>query len=310
MRGSEYTELRAFAAIAREGSFVRAAASLRVSPSALSQTIRQLEERVGVRLLNRTTRSVAPSAAGERLLERLVPALAELEGAVTEVTELRDRPMGDLRINAARLPATRILGPLLGRFRDAYPDVRLEIFTDDAITDIVASHFDAGIRLGERVDKDMVALKLGEELSMSAVAAPAYLAANGTPSSPRELPKHRCINWRLPSGALYRWELGRGADEVEVAVDGPLVVNDTDLALDAAIGGVGIAFVFDVAAAPHVASGRLVRLLERWSPKFPGFFLYYPKQRHIRPALRAFVAFLRAEATGNTAISPRKRARP
>jgi DNA-binding transcriptional LysR family regulator len=296
MRGSEFAELRAFAAIVEHRSFTRAAAHLRVSPSALSQTIRGLEERLGVRLLNRTTRSVAPSEAGARLMDRLGPAMAELDEAVADAAVARDRPAGALRINAPRIAALRFLAPLLGRFCRAYPDILLDIAVDDRITDIVAARFDAGIRLGERLARDMVAVKLSDEIEMMVVASPSYLAARGTPRTPRDLAGHVCINMSLPTtGSLYRWEFERGKQKLEVAVEGPLVVNDVDLALAAALDGVGIAYLFDHLVERHIERGRLVRLLAPWTPPFPGFYLYYPGRRHAPATLRAFIDFLRGE---------------
>ncbi len=296
MRGTEYAELRAFATIVEHRSFSRAAARLRVSPSALSQTIRGLEERLGVRLLNRTTRSVAPSEAGARLMARLGPAMAELDEAVADAAVSRGRPAGMLRINAPRIAALRFLAPLLGRFHRAYPDITLDIAVDDRITDIVAARFDAGIRLGERLERDMVAVKLSDEIEMMTVATPAYLAAHGTPRSPRDLARHVCINMSLPtSGSLYRWELERGKQKLEVAVEGPLIVNDPDLALAAALDGVGIAYLFDHLVGRHLERGQLVRVLAAWTPPFPGFYLYYPGRRHTPATLRAFIDFVRGE---------------
>ncbi|AUX34899.1 MULTISPECIES: LysR family transcriptional regulator [Sorangium] len=294
MRGREFADLTAFAAIVEHGSFARAAAHLRVSPSALSQTIRGLEERLGVRLLNRTTRSVAPSEAGARLLSRLSPALTELDAAVADVKALRDRPAGVLRINTARAAAVWCLAPLLGPFHEEHPEIALDVVVEDAIADIVARRFDAGVRLGERLERDMVAVKLSGDLSMMAVASPAYLARHGVPATPRDLHRHRCINMRWPTdGSLYRWEFEKGKQSLEVAVEGPLTVNDVDLALRAAADGVGIAYVFDQQARPLVEAGKLTRVLEPWSPSFPGFYLYYPSRRQTPPALRAFVDFLR-----------------
>jgi len=315
MRGSEFAELSAFAAIAEHGSFARAAAHLRVSPSALSQTIRGLEERLGVRLLNRTTRSVAPSDAGARLLARLTPALAELTAAVADVGTFRDKPAGLLRLNAARIAATRFIAPLLGPFHRAYPEIVLDVVVEDALTDIVLGRFDAGIRLGERLEKDMVAVKVSGDFEMMAVASPDYLARCGTPTSPRDLHRHRCINFRWPThGGLYRWEFETGRKEFEIAVDGPLIVNDADLLVRGALEGVGIAYVLDEHVREYVEAGALTRVLARWSPKFPGFYLYYPSRRQIPPPLRAFIDFLR-EASNPRArplkapVPPRPRAR-
>ncbi len=294
MRGSDYADLRAFATIAEEGSFARAAARLGVSPSALSQTIRALEERLGLRLLNRTTRSVAPSEAGARLLSRLVPALADVDAAVADVLTLRDKPSGSLRLNAPRMAALQCLAPIAAPFLAAYPDVTLDIVVEDRLVDIVAERFDAGIRLGEMVEKDMVAVKLGDELEMMVVAAPSYLQRFGAPRTPRELRHHRCINFRWPTDmSLYRWEFERGHEKLEVAVEGPLLATEPVVATRAAADGLGIAYLFEYYVRPLLQSGDLVRLLEEWTPPFPGFYLYYPSRRQLPPPLRAFIDFVR-----------------
>jgi DNA-binding transcriptional LysR family regulator len=298
MRGREFAELNALSMIVQQGSFTRAAARLAVTPSALSQSIRNLEERLGVRLLNRTTRSVAPSQAGARLLARLGPVLTELESALADVHGQGARPAGRVRVNSARIAAVHFLAPLLGRFRAAYPEVQLEIAVEDALADIVAQGFDAGIRLGERLEKDMVAVKVSGPLELMAVASPAYLARAGVPQTPRDLLSHRCINHRLPTGGgLWRWEFERAGKPLEIAVDGPLIVNDTELALRAALDGVGIVYLLDPHLPGLIDSGRLTRVLKAWSPSFPGFFLYYPRQRHTPPPLRALVDFLRRPPT-------------
>lgn len=298
MRGSEYTELRALCAIAEHGSFARAAAHLRITPSALSQTLRKLEERMGVRLINRTTRSVAPSEAGERLLARLLPALSEIDAALADVRSLRGVPQGTLRINAPRLAVTQFLGPLLAPFHAAYPEIVLDVVVEDALADIVAGRFDAGIRLGERVEKDMVAVKLGGDFHTFVVASPEYLARHGEPETPRDLRRHRCLNWRMPTdGRIYRWELGRD-EEIEVAVEGPLITNDTDLMLRAALDGVGIAYLLGEHIEALIRAGKLKRVLEPWSPSFPGLYLYYPSRRQMPPTLRAFLDFVRDRAPG------------
>ncbi len=246
MRGTEFSELRAFATIVEEGSFVRAAARLRISPPALSQRIRGLEERVGVRLLNRTTRSVSPTAAGETLSARLAPAFSELEGAVADAHASRDRPAGSLRINVPRIAAMRFIAPMLGDFRRAYPDIALTIIVDDTLTDIVEGRFDAGIRLGERLHKDMVAVKLSGELEMAAVAAPSYLEDHPMPRHPADLHHHQCINFQWPGGGnIYRWEFARGQRALEIAVNGGLTVNDTELMIRAALHGIGVAYMLD-----------------------------------------------------------------
>lgn len=297
MRGSEFAELKAFAAIVEERSFVRAAARLRVSPPALSQSIRQLEARIGVRLLNRTTRSVSPTGAGETLFARLAVAFEELEGAVADIHAARDRPAGSLRINVPRVAAVRFIGPILGDFQRAYPDIALTVIVDDTLTDIVRGRFDAGIRLGERLEKDMVAVKLSGDLQMAAVAAPVYLENRAIPRHPQELHQHQCITFQWPGGGnLYRWEFARGKRSLEIAVEGSLTVNDTELMLNAALGGAGVAYMIDYQVQSWINAGRLMRFLEPWSPSFPGFFLSHPSSRHVPPALRAFIDFVRARS--------------
>ncbi len=293
MRGSDHAELRAFAAVVDHGGFARAAKHLGLSPSALSQTIRALEERVGVRLLNRTTRSVALSQAGERFLARLRPAFAELDAAVADLRALRDVPAGILRLNSTRIAAVHHIAPLAAPFLAAHPEVTLDLVVDDRLVDIVAGQYDAGIRLGEMVEKDMVAVQLGPELEMMVVASPAYVERHGRPATPRDLRRHRCINFRRPTDlSLYRWEFERGADKLEAAVDGPLIVNDPEVAYHAVLDGVGIAYLFAQQVGCAVADGRLVRLLKDWSPPFPGFYLYYPSRRQMSGPLRAFIDFL------------------
>lgn len=293
MRGSDYAELRAFAAVAEHGNFARAAARLGISASALSQTIRTLEERMGIRLLNRTTRSVAPSEAGQRLLARLLPALADLDQAVADVAALRDKPAGLLRINAPRVAIVHRLAPLIAPFHAAYPDIVMDIIVDDKLSDIVADRFDAGIRLGEMVEKDMVSVKLGGEMRLVVVASPDYIARHGLPDTPRDLRDHSCVVSRWPTdGSLYHWEFERGDEKLEVAVSGPLSTTDNDLMLRAVLDGVGIGYLFDYHVAEHITAGRLVSMLDDWTPPFPGFHLYYPSRRQMPPPLRAFVDFV------------------
>jgi DNA-binding transcriptional LysR family regulator len=290
MRSSNFASLAAFAAVVEHGSFVRAAAHLGISPSALSQTIRQLEDRLGVRLLNRTTRSVAPTAAGAKLHGRLKPAMEELDGAVAEAVASEARPAGLLRINLPRNAAVGWVAPRLGRFHQKNPDVVLDLVIQDALADIVAGRFDAGIRIGERLEKDMIAVPFGGDMEMLAVASPDYLARRGHPQTPAALHDHACLNWRWPTdGSLYRWEFDDDGAEFEVAVEGPLIASDPELVLQGALQGLGIAYTFDERIYDWIAEGRLVRLLEPYAPKFPGFRLYYPSRRHPRPALRAFI---------------------
>lgn len=297
MRGAEYAELAAFVAVAQERSFRRAATRLSLSPSALSHTIRELEERLGAKLLNRTTRSVAPTDAGLSLFNRLAPAFSDIAGAVEAVSAFRDRPSGTVRLNLPRLAAVIVLAPAFGDFTRAYPDVRLELTVDDSLTDIVAGGFDAGIRLGERVQQDMVAVRVTPDLRVAVIGSPGYFASRGQPHTPPDLRQHACINYRwTESGALYRWKFEREGEALDVAVEGPLTLNDTDLILAAALDGVGLAYLLERRVAGHLAAGKLVRVLDEWYPPFPGFFLYYPGRRQMPPALRALIDFLQASS--------------
>jgi DNA-binding transcriptional LysR family regulator len=308
MRGGEFADLRAFAAIAEHGSFARAAAHLGVSPSALSQTIRGLETRLGLRLLNRTTRSVAPSDAGSRLLERLVPAMAEFDAAVADVKAQAGTPSGLLRINCPRTAAIHVLGPLIGPFLEAYPEITLDIVTEERLVDIVAQRFDAGIRLGEKVEQDMVAVKLGGDIEMLVVGSPDYFAKHAKPKTPRDLKAHRCINTRWPTdGSLYRWEFERGAEKLEAAVTGSLIVNEPEVAVQAAIDGIGLVYLFRYQIQAALTAGKLIPVLKDWTPPFPGFYLYYPSRRQMPPALRAFVDFISRPHRSRTASSGRSR---
>ncbi|MBA8877654.1 LysR family transcriptional regulator [Phyllobacterium myrsinacearum] len=298
MRGSEHAELRAFAAIVEHGSFARAAAHLGVSASALSQTIRNMEERLGIRLLHRTTRSVRPSEAGEKFLTRLLPALTALDVAVAELVAARDVPSGTLRINSLRLAAIHYLGPLIGPFLAAYPDITMDIVVDERLVDIVAEGFDAGVRLGEKLEMDMVAVKLSGDLEMMVVATPDYLQRFGTPLTPRDLLQHRCLNYRWPTdGSLYRWEFERDGGQLQIAVNGPLMVNEPGMMPRIVADGAGIAYLFAHDIKDMVASGQLVQLLPEWTPTFPGFYLYYPSRRQMAPALRAFLDFIAANGS-------------
>ncbi|WP_288391943.1 LysR family transcriptional regulator [uncultured Herbaspirillum sp.] len=286
MRGSEFNELKAFVAVVERQSFVRAAEHLGLSPSALSQTIRQLEDRIGARLLNRTTRSVAPSANGELLYRRVAPLFREMAAAVAQASEATGQMSGRLRINTLGIAARTIIAPRLARFHQAHPDVVLDIVVDDTLTDIVAGRFDAGIRVGNRVEKDMVAIRLTPDLNMVAVASPDYLARRGVPRSPKDLHDHTCINWRLQmDGRHYRWEFKKRGQQLEVAVDGPIITNHVDIGVAAALGGLGIAYHFERDGVSELLrQGRLVQVLADWSISRPGLFLYYPNRQH-RPAL-------------------------
>ena len=294
MRGFEFAELKAFAAVVERNSFVRAAEHLGLSPSALSQTIRQLEGRIGTRLLNRTTRSVAPTASGEMLYSRIAPLFREMEAAVAETSEAAGQTTGTLRINTLGIAARTIIAPRLSRFHQAYPDVVLDIVVDDALADIVVGRFDAGIRVGGRLEKDMIAVRLTPDLNMVAVASPGYLAERGIPKTPADLHGHACINWRLQvDGRQYRWEFEKKGQKLEVAVDGPVVTNHADIGIAAALNGLGIAYHFERdGVAEHLAQGRLVQVLADWSVSRPGLFLYYPNRQHQPALLAAFIACL------------------
>ncbi|MFS2114356.1 LysR family transcriptional regulator [Herbaspirillum frisingense] len=286
MRGSDFAELKAFVAVVERQSFARAAEHLGLSPSALSQTIRQLEGRIGARLLNRTTRSVAPSASGELLYRRVAPLFREMAAAVAEASEATGKMSGTLRINTLGLAARTLIAPRLSRFHQAHPDVILDIVVDDALADIVEGRFDAGIRVGNRLEKDMVAVRLTPDLNMVAVASQDYLARRGTPRTPADLHQHTCINWRLQmDGRHYRWEFKKRGRQMEVAVNGPIVTNHADIGIAAALDGLGIAYHFERdGVAELLEQGRLVQVLADWSISRPGLFLYYPNRRH-RPAL-------------------------
>jgi DNA-binding transcriptional LysR family regulator len=291
MRGSDFAELRAFAAVVERASFARAADHLGFSPSALSQTIRQLETRLGVRLLNRTTRSVAPTSAGARLYERIVRVIQELDAAVAEAVEATGRTAGTLRINTLSMAADKLIAPRLGRFHRAYPQVVLDIVIDDGLSDIVAGRFDAGIRVGERLEKDMIAVRLTRDVEMTAVASPDYLTHHGEPKTPADLHSHVCINWRFPgSGAIYRWGFEKKGKKLEIAVEGALISNHQEIVVEGALQGLGILYAYDDGRIDDlIARGQLKRVLAEWSLTLPGLFLYYSNRRLPQPALRAFI---------------------
>lgn len=287
-------DLAAFAVVATERSFTRAAAKLGVSPSALSQTIKGLEARLGVRLLARTTRSVTPTEAGARLLEAVAPRLEEIEHALAALGEMRDRPAGAIRINAGEHSARTVLQPGLAKLIPTYPDIRVEIVVDYGLIDIVAEGFDAGVRLGEQVAKDMIALRIGPDMRMAVVGSPAYFRDRPAPLTPQDLTEHNCINMRLPTyGGLFPWEFERDGRELKVRVDGQLVFNTLRQRLDSALQGLGLAYMPEDVAQPHMAAGDLVRVLEDWCPPFAGYHLYYPSRRHTSPAFSLMVEALR-----------------
>ncbi|HEX4737208.1 MAG TPA: LysR family transcriptional regulator [Allosphingosinicella sp.] len=294
MRREDLADLAAFAAVAEERSFTRAAAKLGTSQSALSHTIRRLEGRLGVRLLTRSTRSVAPTEAGERLLRTLGPALDEIDAGLARLSDLREKPAGTIRISASDHAARAILWPKLAALLPDYPDIHVEISVDSGFVDIVAERFDAGVRLGEQVAKDMIAVRIGPDLRMAAVAAPAYFARRPPPRTPQDLAGHDCINLRMRTlGGLYAWEFEKDGRELRVRVEGQLVFNDVDLILAAALDGFGIACLPDDHVVDAVADGRLVRVLEDWCPPFPGFHLYYPSRRQQSPAFALVLEALR-----------------
>lgn len=291
----ELSVLAAFVAVAEERSFTNAAKRLRVTQSALSHAIRGLEEQLGIRLLARTTRSVAPTDAGEQLLAHLRPALGDIRGALDRLSGLRDKPGGRVRLLVPRTGAMSVLGPKLGQFAREHPDVVLDVTTDDSHVDIVAAGFDAGIQFGEFIAQDMVAVRVSPDHRPAIVGSPQYFESHPKPKSPRDLLGHRCINYRHGAEGLYKWEFDKGKRSVSVAVNGPLVVDDIQLSTRAALDGVGLAFLSEDHAAPHLASGALVRVLEEWCPPFPGYFLYYPSRRQQSPALLALIETLRLQ---------------
>ena len=293
MSRESFDVLAVFAAVAQERSFTRAAAKLGVSQSALSQAIRGLEDRLGLRLLTRTTRSVAPTEAGERLLQTVVPRFQEIEAQLVALSELRDKPAGTVRITAGEHPAIAILQPALKRFLPNHPDLKVEITVDYGLTDIVADGYDAGVRMGEQVAKDMIAVRIGPAMRMAVVGSPAYFERYPPPAGPQDLTAHNCINMRLPTyGGLFPWGLEADGREVNVRADGQLVFNNLALRISSALDGLGLAYLPEDRATPFLADGRLQRVLEDWCPLFPGYHLYYPSRKH-SPALALLVDVLR-----------------
>ena len=294
MQRENFNDLLAFLAVARERSFTKAAAKLGVSQSALSHTISGLEERLGLRLLTRTTRSVSPTEAGERLLVTVGHRFEEIEAELEALSELREKPVGTIRITATDYVADTILWPKLEKFLPEYPDIKVEITVDYGLTDIVAERYDAGVRSGDQVAKDMIAVRIGPDMRMAVVAAPSYFAMQSPPKKPQDLTDHSCINLRLPTyGGLYAWEFAKGGRELKVRVDGQLIFNGTAQMLNAAVAGFGLAYVPEDLVQQHVAAGRLKRVLEDWCPPFPGYHLYYPSRRHSSPAFALLVDALR-----------------
>lgn len=294
----ELNDLLAFVSVARERSFTRAAPKLGVSQSALSHTISGLEERLGLRLLTRTTRSVAPTQAGDRLYQSVGPRFAEIEAEVASLSELRDKPAGTVRITAGEHAAITVLWPAFAKVLPRYPDIKVELTVDYGLTDIVAERYDAGVRLGERVAKDMIAVRIGPDLRMAVVGSRSYFESRKRPQAPRDLTAHDCINLRLPThGGLYTWEFEKNKREVKVHVDGQLVFNNITLRLNAALAGLGLAFLPEDLVQADISAGRLVRVLADWCPPFAGYHLYYPSRRQSSPAFALLVAALRNRRT-------------
>lgn len=294
MARNNLNDLLAFRAVAAERSFTRAAAQMGVSTSALSHAVRGLEERLGIRLLNRTTRKVVPTEAGERLLESVGSLFDGVEAELSRLSDLRDRPSGTIRITTSAHAAKTLLEPALLPLLATYPDIKVELSANSGFVDIVAERFDAGVRLGETVAQDMVAVRIGPDLRMAAAASPDYFARHAPPQVPHDLGAHNCINLRFPTyGGLYAWEFEKDGRALNVRVDGQLIVNDTMLALQAAMDGLGIAFITDDQVQPLIDAGRLVRVLEDWCPPFPGYHLYYPSRRQHTSAFAVLIEALR-----------------
>lgn len=297
MTRQNVNDLLAFLAVARARSFTKAAGRFGISQSALSHTIRQLEARLGVRLLTRTTRAVAPTEAGERLLERIGPHFDEIETEIDALNELRDKPAGTIRIAASDYAISSVIWPKLRKFLPQYPDIKVELMLDNGLTDIVTERYDAGVRMGEQLAKDMISARIGPDFRFAVVGAKSYFKKNPAPSHPKDLVGHSCINVRFPtSGALYAWEFEEKGREIKIRVDGQLVSNNIFQVLEAAIEGFGLAYVPEEIALPHIAKGRLLRVLEKWSPYWDGYYLYYPSRRQSSPAFAVLVDALRHRA--------------
>ena len=301
MKREELSDLVVFLAVAEERSFTRAAAKLGTSQSAISQIVRRLETGMGVKLLTRNTRNVAPTEAGELLITTLRPAFDEIDARLSALSALRERPAGTVRITSSRHAAETILWPAIGRLLTDYPEVTVEISIDNHLTDIIADRFDAGVRLGEQVAKDMIAVRIGPELRMAVVGAPAYFVKNGRPETPHDLTAHSCINIRMQTkGGLYTWEFGREGRDLNVRVEGPLILNDVPMILTAAMEGVGLACVMEDQATALLKAGKLERVLEEWCPSFSGYHLYYPDRRQLPPAFTLLIDALRYRSTSGT----------
>src|SRR3954451_9760776 len=295
MNRENASDLIAFLAVARERSFTKAASKLEISQPALSQIVRNLEERLGVRLLSRTTRSVAPTQAGERLLQTFAPKFDEMDVELAALSEMREKPAGSIRITSTEYAAEAILMPALTKILPKYPDIKVEVIFDYGLTNIVAQQYDAGIRPGEMVAKDMIAVRVGPDLRMAVVGSPSYFKDHKKPRTPRDLTEQNCINLRLPThgGSLYAWEFARNGRDLNVRVDGQLVFNGADALLKASLKGLGLAYLTEGHVQPYLASGRLVRVLSEWCPPFSGYHLYYPSRRQPSPAFSVLVDALR-----------------
>jgi DNA-binding transcriptional LysR family regulator len=294
MREETFSGINAFLLVAQKQSFSAAAAILGVTPSAISQHVKQLEERLGVRLLQRSTRRVSLTEAGERLRQRAQPAIGELSAAMQELSELQNTPAGSLRLNVSRIGFSMIIEPMLAAFMERFPSIQVELVIDDALTNLVEGNFDAGLRLGERLEPGMVGVKVGGDLSLAVVGAPSYFAKHKAPKHPSELHKHDCIRFRrMPSGVVYKWEFIEEGREIEVTTNGRLVVNDSLALIQSAINGLGLAQVFTEAVKEEIAQGSLVRVLSKFSEPFPGFYLYYPGRAQLPLKLKVFIDFLK-----------------
>jgi len=300
MKNPSTTDLSIFLCIAQHLNFSRAAVDLGLTPSALSHSLRALENRLGVRLFNRTTRSVALTEAGERLYARLKPAFRDIEDALEDLNHFRDKPSGNLRMTSGRQACELVLLPIASEFLKIYPDIRLEVVESDALLDIVASGFDAGVRFGNRLEADMVSMPIGPNLRSVVVGSPGFFERHPAPQKPEDLHALPCIRHRFPSGSMYRWEFERGGIEQEIEVNGPLTLGDVSLMIGPALQGLGLAYVFEDMAREHLASGRLVQVLADWCPYYPGLHLYYPSRRHVPAPLKAFIDFARNAREGKT----------
>ncbi|MCX2545877.1 MULTISPECIES: LysR family transcriptional regulator [Pseudomonas] len=300
MKNPSTADLSIFLSIAQHLNFSRAAVDLGLTPSALSHSLRALENRLGVRLFNRTTRSVALTEAGERLYARLKPAFRDIEDALEDLNHFRDKPSGNLRITSGRQACELVLLPIASEFLQAYPDIRLEVVESDALLDIVAAGFDAGVRFGNRLEADMVSLPIGPNLRSVVVGSPAFFQRHPAPQKPEDLHALPCIRHRFPSGSMYRWEFERGGIEQEIEVNGPLTLGDVSLMVGPALQGLGLAYVFEDMVSEHLAAGRLVQVLADWCPYYPGLHLYYPSRRHVPAPLKAFIDFARNVRDGKT----------